>query len=73
MIPDLRNICFRSLTQDLHHLHMYLTKNLSQVHNSKLVLTQQYLPRSMSHKKIRSIFFPLPYEDGSRDVIGEIL
>ena len=47
MIPDLRNICFRSLKQDLHDLHMYLTKNLSQVHNSKLVLTQQYLPRSM--------------------------
>ena len=25
---------------------------------------------SFTHKEIRSIFFPLPYEDGSRAVIG---
>ena len=26
--------------------------------------------KSQAHKEIRSIFFPLPYEDGSRAVIG---
>ena len=33
-------------------------------------LEKNILKFHIPHKEIRSIFFPLPYEDGSRAVIG---
>ena len=47
----------------------FLYKTIMHVHTTYMNIQVKYVP----HKEIRSIFFPLPYEDGSRAVIGGIL
>ena len=36
----------------------------------KIAIWHPFTIKDLTHKEIRSIFFPLPYEDGSRAVIG---